>query len=336
MIFPGRYHGRWRDHQHAMINTAVQRWQAVQPDGCIKLRAAALLPGSMLFNQMVLDTGDSGTPAESLPLSFESLDEIYRSLLHPDGELSFDNFLLDCESSDSEVLLQVRSLLQKLKQQYPDVRQVAVLGGCSTALRQCCASLQLECLSLYPKWYGISEHLAIYRRARHCLFVDSNRVIDAAMTQCQSTLLLTERAGARRCSGALLHCLSATNHCEVVGAEQYDTNVAAVKGLVCENRLGDLHRALSRAVMLTSPEDRPCKNDWLSIALQGGTEAVVARPVLPVSDFIDRIKLQRIVLKRKFGKLREDPKGFFGDSRNRHLRHLGRLFPGRPVVQRDA
>ncbi|OED35518.1 hypothetical protein AB833_30345 [Chromatiales bacterium (ex Bugula neritina AB1)] len=334
---PMTYHGRWERHQQEMIAREVRTYCSSRPVLNKTPLCGALFPGSLLFNQIaVADVGAVETEREYWP-TFETLNAVYQSIMSPGWLSADDYFLIDCPHADDEVLPYVEARIRRLQLEYPGCQRVAVLGGNAAAkMTESIASLGLDLEFIKPEWYSAHQHVTAYRQALHCVFVDSCRVIDAVMTECSSTLIATRGFVRSLKTDVLIQCLSSSAFGEVIQTDFANSSEAVGGGWVlCENRVDDLHLILSRVAAFDAAVSGGFHQPT-TCADKNSPDSVITRPVLPVRDFFDAVALHRVSAKRKFCKLREDPKGFFNDSSYALLRILAQLFPDRAAVRQDA
>ncbi len=327
-----RAKGSWRAQQQLQIDKAT---------GVLSghIKARALFPGSMLFNQIMLFSTESGFTSEPKLFAPESLSVAYEycSLIHVRGELEHSLVI------DAGMLASVESIdaIIKIIETDRSIQQIVLLGQATqTALAGWLnerLGSNISVTKLEPNWKSAYALHAIYRQARHVVFIDTMRVLDAAYTGCNCTLLAGTEFSSDPAFVLLARHLARVN-CNLLDHSGVAISVSdkahEVPYLIAQNQLSDVSEKLASA---NNPEGYLPHHDWLqgfvntNVAteencpvislggkLSGGSS--VANTANSILDFKTRVY-------RKSRKLREDPRAFFTDSNSRVLSRLADVIP---------
>ena len=302
----------WKNYQQKQVacNTAAD--VALRP----------LFPGSMLFNQILVP---SNTPVSSLPTVFPDT---------RDMELEYCNRGANESLHKNTIAIDIEGIVEKppvdaiiqLVKCHGHIEQVAFLGKSARRLLKGLTDeinkTGLSIITVDPDWRSVYELHALYRDAHHVLFIDTMRVLDAAYTGCNCTLIATDDFRRDVAFDYLvtqldkLTCVTYGSDCQPIFPEMSVCNFK-----IAENNIHDVNVQLASEVC-TSPTA-----DWLTAELNEK-----ALPVIDVADnecggawsnVLDR----RTRFLRKARKLREDPGAFLADSDYRILKAVSRVFP---------
>ena len=328
----------WQRDQQAQIRKAMHRFKGIASDASLDYtqNPSPLFPGSMLFNQIMVPLTDgecvahySVTAPESIDVVYQYCSDLCRDII-PTGSV-----VLDVGDNDSAVLLSLEPALSKVIDR-ERCQQLIVLGRTvsKNIVRHC--PVDIKTTTIEPDWSSVSALHKIYRDARHVLFIDSMRVMDAAFTHCSCTLIASEKFRSTPGFELLLHSLHQAPHCKVL--DQYGHAIESSEEnrrypfLIAENRLSDFSRTLSFATRKSVHEEglENAENkefDWLIPFKGADTTRVIIHKARSSGQWLLKFGDYRTRWKRKAVKLKEDPRTFLSDSQFSVLKLVARLWP---------
>lgn len=303
-----------------------QRHQQVQLDKNIRYNKPlrALFPGSRLFNQ-ILVTSAGATSEIKTALSPESLSVVYEYCGSAHHSIALnDAVVVDTGNDNStECIDAIVSLLAR----ETDIQKVVFLGNSAYRLfadavsGRCTQKIHMVCIE--PDWNSEYALHAIYRQARHVVFVDIMRVLDAAYTQCTCSLI-TSTAFRNDLAFTLLQLQLANTQCQSYDERgeglQFSSASVVVPFLIAANRCSDLER-----VLLAESSDGLSQGDWLSFVVEKNSTPVISQYKTPLNKTLTNLRDYRTSVSRKWLKLRQDPGAFLADSKHPVLNASARL-----------
>jgi len=313
----GESKAAWENHQHDQVasNTVAE----------VKLRP--LFPGSMLFNQILI-------PSNSSVLSLPTVLPDTR-----DVELEYCNRGANKGLHKNTIVIDIDGFVEKppldaiiqLLKSHAHIEHLAILGKSARhllkGLTEEIKKTELSTITVDPDWRSAYELHAFYRDAQHVIFIDTMRVLDAAYTGCDCTLIATDDFRRDVAFDFLvaqldkIMCITYDSDCQLVSPEMSICNYK-----IAENNIHDVNVQLASDVCISQTVD------WLTAEINEKT-----LPVINVADgesggawskALDR----RTRLLRKARKLREDPGAFLADSDYRVLKAVSRVFPAHRKV----
>jgi hypothetical protein len=287
----------WQQYQHAQLKNCLQGIN-VSDDW----RVEPLYPGSMLFNQIAVIDHPQATDLHLYRPQLESLDSIYEAIGASDAEVADEPCLLiDCQCSIAErdrqhlkqsLLIELKMFIDKRNQHG---RVVLVDSVHVDHLKQLCDSVALRYQVIRPRWWQASQWLRWYRSAERCVFVDSARVLDAAMTGVPCHSLATRTYVAKPVYPALHAALVGYDHCRVTSVFAGETGDSLK---VIENDIAQLSTAMGYDC-----GDRVAGS------------SVISAESLWQNKWRSKLGNVQVSTRRKSRKLIEDPRAFFRDSK---------------------
>lgn len=317
----------WRNHQLESITVATNDIISNSSE-IIVPTIEPLIPGSYLCNQIVFLPDQTGV----LPIDFKpaevSLDTVYESLSFSAHSSVNSAILVDCLTLDNESSEHLFDVVCRLRQRFDNLNTLVVLQRSHLQrIKLLFESSPLNVRYIKPKWDVAGHVLSLYRNARHCVFIDTHRVVDAALCDCPLTLIASSGFVGALKTDALSRCLEIYSKAHIIGlAGTVETSQqSTVK--ISENRMSDFQTLLTGETpvvgcdwldeyQLPPEHNRPVIGSYLSRW---------QKPAQNVSDM-------RISFRRKTLKLQEDPRQFCADSNNPVIRKLANLFPSRDAA----
>lgn len=287
----------WQQYQHAQLKRCLQSINT-RAD----CRVEPLYPGSMLFNQIAVVDHSPATDLQNYRPQLESLDSIYEAIgIGISGMAEEPYLFIDCQASIAEpghqhlkqsLLIELKTFIDKHRQQG---RIVIVDNDDVEHLKHLCDSIALRYQIIRPRWWQASQWLRWYRSAERCVFVDSARVLDAAMTGVPCHSLATRACVSQPVFPALHAALAGYDHCRITSVFAGEINVSV---RVVENECCQLFEAIG------------C----------GGADRVAGTTVISAESlwqnrWRNKLGNLQVTTRRKSRKLMEDPRAFFKDSK---------------------
>lgn len=312
----------WKQHQLKSIAKAVKAIDG-GATGAGSRSIEPLFPGSYLCNQLVFcETGSVGDGFKKI-VDEVSLNTVYESFSR-DMEDPLESYIL-IDGADLDDV--TGSLLVDTVNQYKNcIISLLVLDKRKLGeIRKLFQSIPLTVKGVTPDWRDAAVILSLYRNARHCVFINRHRAIDAAVTGCSMTLIASVEFANEQSTNALWYCLESRSNCRLLGASM--VNSEALSSTVAGNSLKDFQQVLNG-------EPATEYNDWLDeYRIDSGQSQPVIEPCVyawqqPVQAMLDF----RLSVRRKTLKLAEDPKRFCSDSSNPVLKQLGKFLPTREAA----
>jgi len=312
---PGSGKSRWQCHQQQQISLFVKGYSNGDA-------ARPAFPGSMLFNQILIPLSDPDQYRSVQACMADSVDYVYQYCSDVRRDNSLSDFVIidvgdNCESAVTDVIAAIIKPISSIK-------RIVFLGqSAHAAMAKPLGSYfedKLAISVIEPDWDSGYELHKLYRQAEYVVFVNTMRVLDAAYTGCDCSLVSSDNFRANKVFDLLVRQLKSVD-CPVfdhLGAS-LQPEAADVKRdfLLVENRQSDLEHALNNTHTLR--EER----DWLCVLAQGNTSPVIVENHGSFRDVIVVLSDYKTRLKRKTNKLRDDPLAFLLDSNHKALNHLG-------------
>lgn len=286
-------------------------------------RVEPLFPGSYLCNHLVvLEHGAAVSVVDEVSCE-ASLDTIYESMSHSPATLFESYILIDAEHLD-EVTMPL--LLDAVYQNMEGANALLVLNSSNLPrIKRLFIDLPLKVESVDPEWRNAASIIALYRNANYCVFVDSFRVMDAAVSGCPVSLISSMAFVRQQSTDALWHYLERNPNCQLSGAPSVGGENTVVA--IVDNSLHEIQRVLKGSHETTY-------EDWLDEYRQRPANS--GQVILPNSSVWfkpdQNLRSLKLSLRRKAQKLSEDPKRFFSDSNIPVFRYLGKLIPMREAA----
>lgn len=313
----------WENHQLKAIAAAVKKSGGI-PDGVGELVIEPLFPGSYLCNQVVfLESGADGNRVEH-HVDEPALDTIYESLSYSTNNSYGRYILIDSLHLDKATKSQ---LFDVVCQHMEGVELLLVLDrSMQQEIEKLFNEVALKVQGVNPEWSNAARVLSLFRNARHCIFMDNYRVMDAAVCDCPLTLISSFDFAKQQSTNTLWNYLEGRLNCCLTGALSATSGLSVVA--VVENNLVEFQRVLKG-------EPVAVYADWLDEYRMAPEHS---RPVIERRFSVwygpaRNLQNLRLSVRRKSLKLAEDPKRFCSDSRNPILKQLGKLIPSREVAQ---
>ena len=302
----------WRDYQYLQIDANLASTKNVQP----------LFPGSMLFNQ-VLIPAELSVPVAMMPAILADTRDVElqycTELLHSNEHKN--TLFLDLGCSDHAV---PKDMLVHLISGYSWIDRIVVFNESSVQqvnhlLEKADLLIPIEIIE--PDWNSAFALHACYRSARHLIFIDSMRVLDAAYTGCSCTLLASSEFKSEVSFGLLLRQLAQVNCLAFdsdgkLGSDDY----GSCDFYIAENNIGDIEQYLSGRSSVD------VSDDWLERVSQNNSKPIIQTNLHDSAGFKSTVLDKKTRLARKLRKLQENPDAFFADSENPVLKNIARLF----------
>jgi len=237
----------WKNHQYTEIACNIDRSQELRP----------LFPGSMLFNQILVPANRMNQFLPAVLPDTRDVEFEFCSQLQGDSQ---NTVLLDIddtvESPPSDIIL-------KLMRSMSSVEQIVFLGKSTGRLIKGVLEENTTDISfnaVEPDWNSVYALHTMYRNARHILFVDTMRVLDAAFTGCNCTLIATDEFRRDIAFDFLLRQLDQTR-CITYGSngQLVLPEESGYKFNIAENNIHEVNRQLAANTCSLNVED-----DWLA------------------------------------------------------------------------
>ncbi len=302
----------WQVHQQTQIDSFNKTELKLQP----------VFPGSMLFNQIAVPTKSARSLFEIPMCTPESVNVVYQYCgdVHTDNELS-NSILID--SGDYDSVESVTGIV-KLLESDAEIDQLIFLGHSARdvlfPLLKDRLKKELIVTVVEPDWSSIYSQYLLFRQARHVIFFDSMRVLDAVFMRCNCSLVATSSFRSCATFNVLLH------HLQELACPVYDQTGSLLSRLsgdvelpfmIAENQRSNLMRALEAAKY-----DDGRRTDWLDDLLNVDNTPVIDRRRDALHSPVERMRDRKTRFSRKLAKLRNDPLAFLADSNFRILRCL--------------
>jgi len=185
---------------------------------------------------------------------------------------------------------------------------------------------QISVSALHPDWGDIDALYKLFREAKHSVFVDTMRVMDAAFTGNACTLITSDAFRQDIGFEYLLWNLQKVK-CDVLdsnGASLNQVSVERFPFLVVENNTLEVERQIAKK----SDQDQPY-TDCFAISHSDSADELIALPMQSAHGPIVRLKNRKSKFARKATKLCKDPRAFLEDSNNALLKGLAELLSRR-------
>lgn len=262
------------------------------------------------------------------PPPVDSLDYVYEALTVDNFEYTHQSIFVDCAVATPQNNLLLEEELRRLLSENLSVGSVVVWSDVLTAeLVSSISSRKIDVIKINPQWHRPAYMLALFGSVTHCVFVDTQRVVDAIVTRIPCTLIAGAGFSASLKTRALQRTVMDSEICKVYWDEnrnnQEDTDYSVV-----DNRVVDLHSALRDCTGVQAESV-----DWLSAARRSDGEVVITAYPLQWLEAVSSFQDRRIILRKKWQKLREDPRGFCVDSKQPGLRFISKILPHRPLAR---
>jgi len=302
----------WRDFQFQQIDDNLESTNKVQP----------LFPGSMLFNQVLIPAEQSVSVAMMPAILADTRDvelQYCTELLHSNEHKN--RLILDLGCADYAV---PKDALINLISGYSWIDRIAVFNESSVQLVKNLlkkADLLIPIEIIEPDWSSAFALHACYRSARHLIFIDSMRVLDAAYTGCSCTLLASTEFKSQVSFGLLLRQLAQVNCLAFDSNGKLESDdYGSCAFYVAENSIGDVEQYLSDRSSVD------VNGDWLERVSHNNSKPIIQTNRHHSAGFKSTVLDKKTRLARKLRKLQENPDAFFADSENPVLKNIARLF----------
>jgi hypothetical protein len=289
--------------------------------------ASPLFPGSMLFNQIMLplDTGCSRVDVQSfLP---ETLDPVfeYCSTYGQDCDVT-GALVIDAGQTVAGKCIQA---INRIIANMQSAGKIVLLGNESASLYDSLDTNKIiEVLA--PECYSPSALHRIYRLAKHTVFIDTLRSMDAAHTGCRCSVIFSDKKLRSLAGDIWVRSLSCTENCVVCDvsgrALTVDTENDQYPFAVVDNDKAALAELCKQGPGGRSPEllQNDKQTHWLDNLTSASCQPVIRLPDNSANSIDLRDKKTAVV--RKLVKLRQDPYAFLSDSKINLLRRTAKWF----------
>ena len=299
-------------------------------------RASPLFPGAMLFNQIMVFADGKHKSDGANPLVPETLDPVYEYC----SNTTIVNIVTDALIIDAEQVVPIECLsaINKLVKNEPSISRILLLGNELGYLQEQLIT-DKPVTVLTPDWADPSALHRIYRQARHTIFVDTLRAMDAAYTCCRCSVIFSTEKLKVPAASFWVKCLTEMSVCSVVDANGDVIPAGAECSYpfsIVENDRSELLKAIRENggetgdarfpdIENNSDNRKYCATShWLD---QLDTSVPVIRPADSGSSWRHlNIRDRKTAATRKLAKLRHDPYAFFSDSKFNLLQHAAKLF----------
>ncbi len=310
------YHKRrWEKHQQSQIHKFVHT----------ELELQAVFPGSMLFNQILVPTEEAVSLRHFPVCTPESVNVVYEycSNIHSDSELNH-SILIDTGELDS---IDSVDGIVKVIENYSAISQLVFVGQSARhaliGLLESRLTRKMKVTVVEPDWDSIYSLYKFYRQAHHVIFVDTMRVLDAAYTRCDCSMVATNDFRSGPTFDVLQYYLD-TLSCPVFdqrGSPLCQSGVGIeLPFMIVENKRSNLTRVLAAA---QPGDDHP--TDWLDDMLDADNTPVIDRRRDALNHSLGSMRDRKTRYSRKLAKLRNDPLTFMVDSNFRILRWVAHV-----------
>ena len=328
---------RWQRHQQSQIENYVGHLHEVN--------VVAAFPGSMLFNQLLVEVEKDNAPAQHGPVLVpDSLDCVYEYCNNGRASINMLSQSVVIDTGGIDDIASIKTI-DKIVSIDPEIRQVVFLGrSCRDSLIDH-LNLQVNAVIYEPGWNSRFELHKIYREARHVIFVDNYRVMDAAFTHCSCTLIASEKFENRLSADLLFSSLQRAPYCRVfrqthlfesaesepaygdvrdnLGSQIYQSKTPTF--VMCENNKMSLNQVLKLAGKPTIEDDHQITPDRLLWYAKSLSSQAVINPDIAQNIVAGNLRDRKVAVLRKMSKLYSDPQAFCADSKYGLLKYLAKL-----------
>lgn len=286
-------------------------------------------PGSLLCNHILVPAGGE-TDIDSSDLIVPDISHVIYE--YCDGknrnELFENALIIDADGAcDSDSV--VRVVEQRLKEIY--VGRIVLLGRLAFERYGNAIQLKLgrniEIAVFEPDWMSAVEMHSVYRQAVAGLFINTMRVLDAAISGCQCNLMVGDEFQ-REVAFAVLHQYLHSVGCKVVDESGCYVLEPVLKvkmsHLLVENSIQAVQLAGKNSAATGEIPNRT-ESDWYE-DLNSEVAVPVIKPYSSTNKMVSGLRDSRTRISRKAVKLFDNPAAFFRDSRHTTLRIIGRVF----------
>ncbi len=306
----------WRNLQQAQID------QHAGESG-----AKALFPDAMLFNQILVPGGNGHGIPHGMAFAPETLDPVYefcgpqRIQTVPASALVID---MNGELPE-ECIGTVRSIIKN----NATLNNIVVLANNTPEfVQQLDTDLAVTIVS--PNGMSAAAYHAIYRQAKHTIFVDTLRSMDAAHTGCLCSMLFSKAFEKSMAYPLWVSCLTESSYCHVFDSSGRQIQSAETQNvphyMICENDVDELEKLMSIVNGTSTPDMCDGQNSWIDRLPSAPRRVVVSVPCGESVTGPDAVRDRITRVRRKLGKLVQDPYAFFIDSRIGVLQKIARIF----------
>ena len=289
--------------------------------------AHPLFPGSMLFNQIMLPLNTGGSRVDVDSLIPETLDPVFEFCSTYDVERGLTGALVI--DAGQTIVEKCTDTLARIISDQSSADKIVLLGSELSSLVNL-LDTDKPIVTLTPERYSASALHGIYRLAKHTVFIDTLRAMDAAHTGCSCSVIFTSEKLQSAASNIWVQSLGSAIDCVVRDVSgrvlTADTEHNLFPFAVVDNNQAALAQ-LCKQVSDYCGDGTPANDSqvhWLDCLTEDVQQAVIRLP----DSGADSIGLldKKTVAVRKLVKLRQDPYAFLSDSKINLLRRAATWF----------